>query len=532
MATVSGGWVAMLFANRKPIPIYPYMTGCQEINWPARRNKGKGYLSASLFKACAVALKGDVTGVTALEPPGRVMITSRSQSGGDEHRSALAGSNQFFTTQGKVTYDLGLIILADALAYPAEYPDLLDALETAQEAMATSDEGGAQKAMGHLADELYFALRYGGTAEPGKDSDRLAGAVIDSFASMPVYQPTLDLDVTGLTSVAALKACRNSPHREAEKGDATHAAPVDKPSHDVAAPLMKTTFRGWQLQELKDSLLLGMNAILIGPTATGKSLCVFEAKDCFDPPKPFFVIEGHESLKEFDLLGGYVPTGGGLYDWQDGILVQAMRAGGLLFCDEANRMPTRTLNVLLGVLTRKAVVLTEHGSEDVAAAKGFQVVLAMNLGKGYSVNGLDTALVNRFDITLEFRYLSPSDETDLLVEQTGIARDIASVMVKVANETRLKRKNKELTGELTPRSLRSWALKAMNRASGVTPTLADLKKAAELTWIPQVAGTDADGYVRDDVAQELKVIIESHMPGSESGAPVRTAFRAASPAGR
>jgi MoxR-like ATPase len=267
------------------------------------------------------------------------------------------------------------------------------------------------------------------------------------------------------------------------------------------------------LKELVETLDLGMNAILIGPTATGKSLAVFEAKDRLKDKKSFFVIEGHESLKEFDLLGGYVPVAANTYEWRDGVVVQAMKAGGLLFCDEANRMPTRTLNILLGILSRRSVVLTEHGTEQVTARDGFQVVLAMNLGKGYAVNTLDTALVNRFDVTLEFRYLPPDQETDLLVDLTGLDKDSARIMVKVANETRQKRKNKELAGELTPRGLVAWARKYLEKtAHNGKDILIVLKAAAKVTWIPYVAGTDADGYVRDDVVAELLVLIESHTP--------------------
>jgi hypothetical protein len=36
-------------------------------------------------------------------------------------------------------------------------------------------------------------------------------------------------------------------------------------------------FRGPQLAELVESLDLGMHCLLVGPTATGKSLCAFEA---------------------------------------------------------------------------------------------------------------------------------------------------------------------------------------------------------------------------------------------------------------
>jgi MoxR-like ATPase len=221
------------------------------------------------------------------------------------------------------------------------------------------------------------------------------------------------------------------------------------------------------------------------------------------------VIEGHESMKEFDLLGGYVPEGKDKIIWHDGVLVQAMRSGSFLFIDEANRMPTRTLNVLLGVLSRGAVVLTEHGSEEVVAQPAFQVVMAMNLGRGYAVNTLDEALLNRFPITLEYRYLPPKEEVELLVAETGLSREVAETMVKVAEETRAKRKNHELLGEITPRGLIAWAQKLKGK-SGELATL--LQHTAKVTWMHAVAGVDADGYLRDDLVAELYILIESHAP--------------------
>ncbi|MCL5960667.1 MAG: CbbQ/NirQ/NorQ/GpvN family protein, partial [Chloroflexi bacterium] len=273
------------------------------------------------------------------------------------------------------------------------------------------------------------------------------------------------------------------------------------------APL-RGRFKGPQLGELVESLDLGMHCLLVGPTATGKTLCALEAFERAKATKPVFVIEGHESLKEFDRLGGYVADGEGGFNWSDGVLVQAMKAGAYLFIDEANRMPTRTLNVLLGVLSRGAVKLTEHGSEEVKAEPGFQVVMAMNLGKGYSVNTLDAALLNRFSCVLEYRYLQAKEEEDLLVRETGIGPDIAGVMVKVANETRRLKRNKELSGEITPRGLLAWIAKF--KAKREKSLLVKLKAAAKVTWMHQVAGTDADGYLREDAMNMLLDLIEAH----------------------
>lgn len=274
-------------------------------------------------------------------------------------------------------------------------------------------------------------------------------------------------------------------------------------------PSAPSRFRGPQLGELVESLDIGLHCLLVGPTATGKSLCAFEAFERTRELRPVFVIEGHESLREFDLLGGFTPEGGSAFVWRDGVLVQAMRAAGFLFIDEANRMPTRTLNVLLGILSRGAVVLTEHGSEEVRTESGFQVVMAMNLGHGYATNLLDRALLDRFACVLDFRYLAPKDEEDLLVAQTGVDRDIARVMVKVANETRKLRRNRELASELTPRGLVAWVKKFEAKRGSV---LSRLQAAAHTTWLHQIAGVDSDGYLQEEAAGSLLSLIEAHAP--------------------
>jgi MoxR-like ATPase len=153
------------------------------------------------------------------------------------------------------------------------------------------------------------------------------------------------------------------------------------------------------------------------------------------------------------------------------------------------------------------VVLTEHGSEEVKAGEGFQVVMAMNLGKGYAVNTLATALLNRFGVVIEFRYLPPGEEEDLLIAETGIDRSIARAMVRVANETRRLKRNKELSGEITPRGLFAWARKFLAKKGDI---LFRLKAAAKVTWMHQVAGTDADGYLREDTMNMLLDLIEAH----------------------
>ena len=287
---------------------------------------------------------------------------------------------------------------------------------------------------------------------------------------------------------------------------------VTEPAPEEATPALPSpVFRGWQLAELVESVDGSMNCLLIGPTGTGKSLCVFEALERLARPRRVFVIEGHSSLKEFDLLGGYVPDGDGAFVWRDGVVTQAVREeGSLLFVDEANRMPARVLNVLLGIISRRAVVLTEHGSEEVAASDDFCVVMASNLGKGYHVESYDAALISRFPVVLEYHYLPQREEERLLRERTEIDKDVAHVMVKVANETRRLKKSHELSGCLDPRGLIAWASKFRSRKE--EELLERLKASARITFIYSVCGTDSEGFIREDAMNVVLSLIEAHTP--------------------
>jgi len=488
----------VFFSRKRHVDIFPRLHGLQEIEYPAKRNpKEVGRLSAMLCKSCVVALKGDIIGITRLKPPGKVMIRSRSQSGSDFHHCYMT-EGKVWLPMGSITYHLGLLFLGEALAEKESSPDLLDGLEEllSYKEVAGEKDDHYLKLLMHFADELYYFSKWK-DGNPEKDKERLDSLKVHDAASPPEVTLGSSIDPAVLTDIEKLQEFRESKEKKESK-----KAPKSSS--------LGSRFKGPQLGELVESLDLGMHCLLVGPTATGKSLCAFEAFERTKKKKPVFIIEGHESLKEFDLLGGFIPDGKEKFSWHDGVLIKAMKAGGYLFIDEANRMPTRTLNILLGVISRGAVVLTEHGSKEVKVKKGFQVVMAMNLGKGYSVNTLDTALLNRFSCVLEYRYLSPRDEEKLLIKETSIDPAIAALMVKVANETRRLKRNKELSGEITPRGLFAWATKY--RAKKGKSILSNLKSAAKVTWMHQVAGTDSDGYIREDSKNMLLDLIDAHTP--------------------
>jgi MoxR-like ATPase len=494
--------VDVLFSRRREVDGFPWLRGGEEIAAPAKRNGRTGKLSAMLAKSVVVMLKGDVNGITPVTEGG-VQIRSLSQSGGPNH--VCHWTNDYSTAylpRANVTYHLGLLAMAEALQRKEEATDLLDAwdvLLTAHEANGGIDESIAQP-LATAADELYYWLRFG-PLEPLPANDRLETMALRDAADPPSVTLGVPLDPEVLTQ-------RRKFRRFRKTGE---TAEPDETTKEVTPRLPKPVFRGWQLQELVDSIGASQNCLLIGPTGTGKSLCVLEAAERLPRPRRLFVIEGHSSLKEFDLLGGYVPDGSGGFVWRDGIVTQALREdGSVLFIDEANRMPARVLNVLLGVISRGAVVLTEHGSEEVLASDDFCVVMASNLGKGYHVESYDAALISRFPTVLEFHYLPAREEEQLLRERTGVDKEAAKIMVKVANETRRLKRSHELSGCVDLRGLIAWATKHLARKE--EDLLERLKTSAKITIMYGVCGTDNEGYIREDAMTVVLSLIEAHTP--------------------
>jgi hypothetical protein len=492
--------VDILFSRQREVDGFPWLRGGEEITVPAKRNGGRGRLSAMLAKSVAVILKGGIVGITTLVEGG-ALVRSLSQSGGPNHVCHwLDEGPAAYLPRGNVTYHLGLLAMADALRRKDEATDLLDAWDALLKAFETSGgalDGSLSRQVATAGDELYYWLRYG-PGSPVPANDRLERLLVRDAADPPAVTLGLPVDPAVLTDRRRFGRFRRNEE-----------TPEPAVAEEVPPGLPKPVFRGWQLQELVESIGESMNCLLIGPTGTGKSLCVLEAVERLPRPRRLFIIEGHSSLKEFDLLGGYVPDGEGGFQWRDGVVTQALREdGSVLLIDEANRMPARVLNVLLGIISRRAVVLTEHGSEEVLASDDFCVVMASNLGKGYHVESYDAALISRFPVVLEFRYLPPREEEQLLRERTEVGRQEAHVMVKVANETRRLKRSHELSGCIDLRGLIAWATKFKSRKE--EDLLARLKASARITIMYSVCGADSEGYIREDAGEVLLSLIEAH----------------------
>jgi hypothetical protein len=136
--------------------------------------------------------------------------------------------------------------------------------------------------------------------------------------------------------------------------------------------------------------------MLYGSAGTGKTACVEAAF-----PEELYTILGSGDTEVSDLVGGYVQTPSGGFEWIDGSLVRAASEGKVLLIDEIGLIDPKVLSVVYGLMDgRKEITITANPQRGTIKAKdGFFVVAATNP----NVAGvrLSEALLSRFVIQAE-----------------------------------------------------------------------------------------------------------------------------------
>lgn len=538
----------LLFASRQEVQFFPTLQGGQTIvpfN-QARRNQREGQLSAMLCKAILVALKGQVHEVYAVPEATQLTLYVESTTTPSLIRSYTLdwGQNHWWTPTG-ISYQFGLLALAEALVRPDEATDLLDAYQdlitytggaVPDPQAAYGGDGTFTGLLERASDELYFWVRYQ-EGTPDVDNERLDNDVIT------VYDAAADQEVReGPNLVGAL----TDPDqlRDVRRGVAPE---VD---HGVASPLdgFESAFVGWQAQELAKAIIEGHHVLLTGPTGTGKSFCVNQVLAWLNLPHES--IEGKEGLDDLYLLGAMVPVEGeaGTFQWHDGPLARVFRRAqsekAVLWFDEVTRVKTRHQNLLVGAMNPKTrrqlelmgldgqiaespgdtyltVEIPETAESLACPMENLVVVGACNMGSDYATHAMDVALDRRFPVQLEFTYLPEQEEVGYLAGHTGISRQVATWMVKVANETRHLYQLAQVHQPLDLGSLLVWATKAQAEleALGLDPgadlnrTAALLTHAASVTWFHRVAGRDHRGLLNEGVLRTLEDLITEWVTG-------------------
>jgi hypothetical protein len=136
--------------------------------------------------------------------------------------------------------------------------------------------------------------------------------------------------------------------------------------------------------------------MLYGSPGTGKTACVEAAF-----PEELYTILGSGDTEVSDLVGGYVQTPSGGFEWIDGSLVRAASEGKVLLIDEIGLIDPKVLSVVYGLMDgRKELTITANPQRGTIKAKdGFFVIAATN--PNAAGVRLSEALLSRFVIQAE-----------------------------------------------------------------------------------------------------------------------------------
>jgi magnesium chelatase subunit D len=167
------------------------------------------------------------------------------------------------------------------------------------------------------------------------------------------------------------------------------------------------------------ALEAGRHVVLEGPPGTGKSTLLRHIARDLGTQVVF--VEGNAELTPARLIGQYDPAqvlaeGYVAASFTDGPLLQAMRAGALLYLEEFNRVPEETLNVLITVLTEGEIAVPRFGL--VSADPGFRLIAAMNPFDAIGTARVSHAIADRI-CRVVLGYQDANGERRITTVQTG-----------------------------------------------------------------------------------------------------------------
>ena len=157
---------------------------------------------------------------------------------------------------------------------------------------------------------------------------------------------------------------------------------------------------------------------ITGLSGNGKTFSVEQA--CAQLGRELIRVNITIETDEDDLIGGFRLVNGETV-WHNGPVIEALERGAVLLLDEIDLASNKIL-CLQSILEGKGVFLKKIGKQ-IAPSEGFQIFATANTkGKGsddgrfIGTNVLNEAFLERFPVTFEQEYPSPSTEAKILAK--------------------------------------------------------------------------------------------------------------------
>ncbi|KIX05872.1 uncharacterized protein Z518_03845 [Rhinocladiella mackenziei CBS 650.93] len=204
--------------------------------------------------------------------------------------------------------------------------------------------------------------------------------------------------------------------------------------------------------------------LLQGPTSAGKTSMV-EYLAALSGNK-FVRINNHEHTDLQEYLGSYVSDSDGRLQYQEGVLLDALRKGHWIVLDELNLAPSDVLEALNRLLDDNRELLIPESQEIVRPHPNFMLFATQNPAGLYGGRKrLSRAFRNRF-LELHFDDI-PEDELEVILrERAQIAPSFCTKIVAVYKKLALQRQSSRLFEQhnsfATLRDLFRWAARPVD----------------------------------------------------------------------
>lgn len=177
------------------------------------------------------------------------------------------------------------------------------------------------------------------------------------------------------------------------------------------------------------------NIRLVGPHGCGKTELAIQFAARLGLP---LLIMDCANLREARDWFGYKSAREGTVYWHESQFVKAVSAGNhVIMLDELNRANPNLLNTLMPLLDARRFTYLEEKGDKICVGPGTVFFASMNEGAGYTgTSALDRAIRDRFPRVVELTYLNETDEINLLIKRVGVAPDIATRLVQMAQKIR------------------------------------------------------------------------------------------------
>jgi len=172
--------------------------------------------------------------------------------------------------------------------------------------------------------------------------------------------------------------------------------------------------------------------LLKGPTGTGKSRFIEHMAARLD--KNLLTIACHEETSATDLIGRFIIKGSEAV-WIDGPLTKAVREGYIIYLDEIAEARPDVIVAIHPLTDHRRELYIDKLGEIVKAHPDFMLVASFNPGYQRGFKELKPSTKQRF-VAVSFAYPKPEMEQEILINETGIDKDIAKKLVNIAGKIR------------------------------------------------------------------------------------------------